>query len=492
MKRMLSLLLILSLLILLPMPAKAEEAPIPIRDREGLEAIAENPSGSYVLEADIDLSGEDWVPIPFSGEFNGQGHTLYNLRIRSLGETESETVDGNNKRYPTRFAALFSVVENARIRDLHLLGVDVEIETDNHCFAAMLAGSARDTEISDCSAQGRVRLYTTNKMVGVGGLVGFGHGRIQDCKVDAELVFADRSDRSGNMRCEQFMGGLVGTGVFDLLDNTVEIRGYDSCYGFVHNGGLNGMHFVYTGVPNREVCGNSVNGFISFFEKNPQRRAYCKAYIGEALPVPKKMKGNEEDFLRDEQKDATGELKPETCETPDYETNSAAHTDTQWGYTEHTCKTCGHSFRYAYVAPGHIPGDWETVQAPDYETEGKAARTCTLCGQVVEEKPLSALVPVQQIQLSQREARLHYKDTLDLRAQVLPEDAEDRNVVWSSSDGTVAAVDDHGHVTALGRGTAVITCRSADGYASDSCTLSVNFSLAQWLIEILLFGWVWY
>ena len=204
------------------------------------------------------------------------------------------------------------------------------------------------------------------------------------------------------------------------------------------------------------------------------------------------MKDNHEDFLRDEQKDAEGELKPETCEAPDYETKAVLHTDTQWGYAEHTCRTCGYTFRDAYTAPGHVPGDWETAKAPDYGEAGRAVRRCTLCGEVTEEKPLDALIPAQSVSLSQTEAKLHYKDTLDLQARVLPENAEDPTVLWSSSDETVAAVDSRGHVTALGRGTAVITCRSADGYAEGSCTLTVNYSLAQWLIEVLLFGWLWY
>ena len=43
-----------------------------------------------------------------------------------------------------------------------------------------------------------------------------------------------------------------------------------------------------------------------------------------------------------------------------------------------------------------------------------------------------------------------------------------------------------------GKGTATITARSTDGFASAKCTVEVGYSAVQWIIIIVLFGWIWY
>ena len=54
------------------------------------------------------------------------------------------------------------------------------------------------------------------------------------------------------------------------------------------------------------------------------------------------------------------------------------------------------------------------------------------------------------------------KGTAYLRALVFPEDADNQEVIWSSSDESVVTVD-KGSVVAVGEGTAVITCEATDG-----------------------------
>lgn len=61
-----------------------------------------------------------------------------------------------------------------------------------------------------------------------------------------------------------------------------------------------------------------------------------------------------------------------------------------------------------------------------------------------------------------------------LVASVTPENALIKDVIWSSSDETVAKVDEHGVVTAIGKGEAVITVTTVSPYrASDTCTVKV-------------------
>lgn len=68
-----------------PKRAKSS-AMIPISTQEELLAVTNNPSGSYVLTADIDFVGETIEPIgnyrnPFKGEFYGQNHKISNFYI---------------------------------------------------------------------------------------------------------------------------------------------------------------------------------------------------------------------------------------------------------------------------------------------------------------------------------------------------------------------------------------------------------------------------
>jgi hypothetical protein len=65
------------------------------------------------------------------------------------------------------------------------------------------------------------------------------------------------------------------------------------------------------------------------------------------------------------------------------------------------------------------------------------------------------------------------KGTAYLRALVFPEDADNQDVVWSSSDENVVTVD-KGTVQAVGPGTATITCEATDGSGvMDVCSVTV-------------------
>lgn len=77
------------------------------------------------------------------------------------------------------------------------------------------------------------------------------------------------------------------------------------------------------------------------------------------------------------------------------------------------------------------------------------------------------------IEITEEEIGLAVGETKQLNAKVLPENAVDRSVVWSSSDTSVAVVNEDGYVTGMKEGTAVITAESAHGY-KDSCIVNVS------------------
>ena len=83
------------------------------------------------------------------------------------------------------------------------------------------------------------------------------------------------------------------------------------------------------------------------------------------------------------------------------------------------------------------------------------------------------LTPVSGIVLGQSEVTITVNDYAILEARVLPEDASDQRIRWTSSDTRVAEVDDDGFVIAAAPGTALITARTFDGGFTAVCTVTV-------------------
>lgn len=87
------------------------------------------------------------------------------------------------------------------------------------------------------------------------------------------------------------------------------------------------------------------------------------------------------------------------------------------------------------------------------------------------------------IYLNKHELVLDLNDEETLIATVLPLDAPNRDVVWTSSDPSVATVDENGNVVAVSSGTTIITATTIDGQCSDTCVVTVtnmyNFAVAD-------------
>ena len=124
-----------------------------------------------------------------------------------------------------------------------------------------------------------------------------------------------------------------------------------------------------------------------------------------------------------------------------------------------------------------------TVQPKTGLGVGTYSETITVSGSNGASASLTAsftvnAIPVISVTLSQTQASLYYNrtpNTLTLTATVAPDNATNKDVTWTSSDSAVATVDQNGVVTALARGTAVITAAAADGSgASASCTVTVS------------------
>ncbi|WP_018442191.1 beta strand repeat-containing protein, partial [Trinickia symbiotica] len=159
-----------------------------------LKNVATDLAGNYALGRDIDASATSdgsYIPLgggntSFTGQFDGQGHTISSLTMQGTG---SQTV-----------AMFASLGKNAVVRDLNVNGSATSLDTNNsrHGIVGILAGE-NDGTIVRVNTSGNVReqVYYFGGTT-AGGLVGVNHGTIL------------RSSSSAGTQAGGPAGGLVG------------------------------------------------------------------------------------------------------------------------------------------------------------------------------------------------------------------------------------------------------------------------------------------
>ena len=164
---------------------------VSITTREQLAGIANDLSGSYVLDADIDLSGAPWTPLgssssPFTGKLYGQGHAITGLNF-------SDTSSGNSHG---TYTGLFRYVRNATLEDVVLENVDV---SGYQCVGALAGEVQGETSISNCHASGTVRSASTFAGMLVGRVSNSSLTTFDGCVAEGEVISSAANT-----------GGLVG------------------------------------------------------------------------------------------------------------------------------------------------------------------------------------------------------------------------------------------------------------------------------------------
>lgn len=90
-----------------------------------------------------------------------------------------------------------------------------------------------------------------------------------------------------------------------------------------------------------------------------------------------------------------------------------------------------------------------------------------------------ANIPVTGLSLDKSSVILNEGETAQLNATISPSNADNKKVIWSSSDTSVATISNKGLITAMKEGTTTITARSSDetnkagGYVAN-CVVTVN------------------
>lgn len=93
-------------------------------------------------------------------------------------------------------------------------------------------------------------------------------------------------------------------------------------------------------------------------------------------------------------------------------------------------------------------------------------------------------VKVTSVSLSEPQKTLEFGGSFTLNATILPENATDKQINWSSSNTAIATVDENGTVKAVAAGKATITATSNEGSKTATCEVTVTPAVAVQSIKV--------
>ena len=154
-----------------------------------------------------------------------------------------------------------------------------------------------------------------------------------------------------------------------------------------------------------------------------------------------------------------GTLQLQAVFTPETATNQ----NVVWSSSDTTRATVDENGLVSAIAEGSV----SITAVYSDTTDGEPwIRTCNIT-------ITPAPIPVTGVTVSPSSAEVFIGNTLKLEVTVQPENASNKNVVFESSDTSIATVDSEGVVTGVASGGAVIVCRTEDGNHYATCNVTV-------------------
>ena len=112
-----------------------------------------------------------------------------------------------------------------------------------------------------------------------------------------------------------------------------------------------------------------------------------------------------------------------------------------------------------------------TVSVSNEDGSQKASCNITVKNKDIVDEP--TIIPITSITLNKTSLSLFVGDSETLIASILPDNATDKTVIWSSSNSNVVTVE-NGKVTAKSAGSATVSVSNEDGSQKASCNITVN------------------
>ena len=86
----------------------------------------------------------------------------------------------------------------------------------------------------------------------------------------------------------------------------------------------------------------------------------------------------------------------------------------------------------------------------------------------------STIISVASVSITNKLSSLYVGDTYTFKATVLPSNATDKSISYSSSNSKVATISNSGLVNALSEGSVTFTVKTKDGNKTDTCSIAVS------------------
>lgn len=254
-----------------------------IKDAAGLEYAAAHPDGDYILTKDIDLSAQkSLTPIgsvaaPFSGSFDGNGHTV------KLAISGSSTVDD------TLFG-LFGAV-SGEVKNLVVSGT-IDVTCKRAAVGGITAALIGGGEIFNCTTDLAIKVTSSGQPL-VGGIAGITlassagvDGKVQYCRTAGSIHAKVSSTSVGSGTFGDGTNGAIG-GIVGLSANsaTTEVSyckqgGTITVDGGACNvGGIIGQSSVNGDTSTTNIYSSANVGDITIYNLKGERAAGIIGYV---------------------------------------------------------------------------------------------------------------------------------------------------------------------------------------------------------------------
>lgn len=168
---------------------------------------------TITLTADIDLSGHNWDPIghhtesyinssvlAFRGCFDGNGHTISNMKI------QISSVDDNNRAF-----GLFGGVANGCVKNLNMTNAIIEIgDSEKDICAGTVAGFFAGSEVANITVNSSTITASGKNYVCVGGVSGCVYNSGTWDESSLSNIYASNITLSAVTSSAKFRGGVTG------------------------------------------------------------------------------------------------------------------------------------------------------------------------------------------------------------------------------------------------------------------------------------------
>ncbi len=443
----------------------------------------------YVQTADINLGvppwneGEGWNPIgddkdypdygnPFSGIYDGQNHTISGLTINRPDEYDIGLFG-----YMTGKVENYELIHQSEVKNLKLDNISI---TGKQKVGSIAGQNYYNSKIIDCEATGIDIRYSESFYDLFGGLAGRNNGIISD------------SYAEGTIAGTTMVGGISGTNSGSITRSSadVEISGQgwlggltggtgsgtiDSCHASGNITGWYGMGGLVGNASSSTISNSYATGNVTSHTRT--RDFYLGGLvgmIGTQLTVVNSYSTGTPSYIAEPSGPLyiggmAGKL-PDAGVQPVftscyYDSDTSAQSDSGKGTPKTTAEMksqatySGWDFEDVWGINPSENGGYPFLRWQDFETGSPAP------------------VAVTGVELSQTTIQLITGgETQSLSATVLPADADNKDIVWTSGDNSVVTVSDSGMVTPVSAGTATISATTVDGGFTAECEVTVTAS----------------